>query len=118
MSGPIQVRVYQGATQAEAARKFEADATEAALTRWIPTSQAWEGSTLTVTYQHQDAPVAVAPLPPTPPPPAPPPQNVYVQHSGGGVGGGVRSGMGFGLGCLLFIVGLVVVIAILGSGGR
>lgn len=48
---PYQVQVYRGATQAEAARAFAADAPRAAAYGYDPLDQAWDGTTLTVTYR-------------------------------------------------------------------
>lgn len=50
---PIRVRTYFGQTQGQAAQQFEADASLAASAGYVPVSQAWEGTTLTVTYQVQ-----------------------------------------------------------------
>lgn len=53
---PVRVSTYTGATPDEAARAFEADAREAVAAGYRPTSQAWSGSSLTVTYQLEQAP--------------------------------------------------------------
>jgi hypothetical protein len=66
---PIQVRTYRGATAEAAAHRFQADAGEAAKDSYYPTSQVWEGSSLTVTYQRRESittgsAVDQAPIPP------------------------------------------------------
>ncbi len=65
-SDPIQVRTYTGASPAEAARRFEDDAREAAQRGYRPSSQTWSGSSLTVTYQveQQGAGMGTMPLEP------------------------------------------------------
>lgn len=50
---PIQVRTYRGDTPDQSAREFQADASFAAANGYYPTSQAWDGPVLTVTYQLQ-----------------------------------------------------------------
>lgn len=62
---PIQVATYRGATQEEAARAFAADAVRAAEFGYEPWSDAWDGTTLTVTYRLSAEPGA-APPPATP----------------------------------------------------
>ena len=102
----IQVRTYREGTQELAAKQFETDAAKAAREGYLPTSQAWEGATLTVTYQYDAARDSFR----QPPPERladrqPPPANV-VQH-GGGLSGGLGQRFGFGAGCLLLIAFLV-----------
>lgn len=81
MASPIRARTYEAESAAAAARKFEADAAEAAEHGRNPASHVWEGSTLTVIYQSEDGtphpdPAAVQPEPkpeePTPEEPAKP----------------------------------------------
>jgi hypothetical protein len=48
--GNVRVKTYYGATPDESARQFQADAAEAAVSGFSPTSQAWNGPSLTVTY--------------------------------------------------------------------
>jgi hypothetical protein len=55
--GNVRVKTYYGATPDESARQFQADAAEAAVSGFSPTSQAWNGPSLTVTYlYHQELP--------------------------------------------------------------
>lgn len=54
-NAPIRVRTYTGATPDEAGRAYAADAQEAAGNGYHPTSQVWNGSMLTVTYQYVKA---------------------------------------------------------------
>jgi hypothetical protein len=56
--GPIQVRTYTEASADASARRFQADAAEAAEAGFYPTSQTWQGTSLTVTYQRRDVPPA------------------------------------------------------------
>jgi DNA polymerase-3 subunit gamma/tau len=77
MAGPIRARTYEAESAAAAARKFEADAAEAAEHGWKPASQVWEGSTLTVVYQSEDGappaePAATQPAKPAEPKPEEP----------------------------------------------
>lgn len=48
---PVRTRTYSGRTPDEAAYAFQLDAAEAARAGFTPTSQAWQGTMLTVTYQ-------------------------------------------------------------------
>jgi hypothetical protein len=52
---PIQVRTYRDDTAEAAAQRFQIDSAEAARSGYYPTSQVWEGSSLTVTYQRREA---------------------------------------------------------------
>ncbi|MFV2063734.1 MAG: hypothetical protein ACC726_09505, partial [Chloroflexota bacterium] len=60
---PVQIRTYRDSTAEAAARRYQVDAAEAAKNGFYPTSQVWEGTSLTVTYQQRE-PVSTAP--PTP----------------------------------------------------
>jgi hypothetical protein len=62
---PIQVRTYRDATAEAAARRFQLDAAEAAKKGYHPTSQVWEGTSLTVTYQRREPDAMAAPAPQT-----------------------------------------------------
>ena len=53
MTYAVQARVYAGPTEAVSAQQFQVDAAEAARHGWIPISQVWAGTNLTVTYQPQ-----------------------------------------------------------------
>ena len=54
MTGPLRTRTYQGANAFETLRDFEADAAEAVSFGYVPTSQTWDGSMLTVVYGQRD----------------------------------------------------------------
>lgn len=61
MTGPIKARTYHGENAFETWRDFEADAAEAVRFGYVPTSQSWDGSTLTVIYQQRDDGLASPP---------------------------------------------------------
>jgi len=50
---PVVVKTFVGATQAIAAEQHAADAVVAARLGYAPTSQTWDGATLTVVYERQ-----------------------------------------------------------------
>jgi hypothetical protein len=97
------VRTYAGLSQAASAAEFEADAARAAASGYFVTSQAWEGNSLTVTYQLAvGTPPAGPPSSPDPGAPAPnakKKQNPAQQAAG----------------CAVLIVIALVVIGYLGS---
>lgn len=53
---PVQVRTYSRLSAEAAAQAYAADATLAAHGGYSPTSQVWQGTSLTVTYQRQRRP--------------------------------------------------------------
>jgi hypothetical protein len=119
---PVIVKTFTGETQEVAAQQFAADAAEAVKHGYTPASQAWDGTTLTVIYQHQaPEPPAASPEPPQPrssrsPAPSPEPPRYVVQRSDP-VGSGLGQGFGFGIGCVLFLIALVVGCAFYVSSG-
>jgi hypothetical protein len=51
--------VYSAITEAQALRRFKADAAEAQRDGYVPVAQSWDRTTLTVTYERlDDVPVA------------------------------------------------------------
>ena len=50
---PVVVKTFPGDTQAVAAEQYAADAVVAARLGYVPTSQTWDGTKLTVVYQRQ-----------------------------------------------------------------
>ena len=62
---PVVVKTFGGATRAIADDLFAADAVVAYRLGYAPTSQTWDGTTLTVVYERQTPDLQDAP-PPTP----------------------------------------------------
>jgi hypothetical protein len=73
VSDPIRVKTYRGETAEATARMFQADSAEAAKAGFLPTSQQWDGATLTVVFQRQD-------LTPDAPPPRSAPVAIGESH--------------------------------------
>ena len=52
MSKTTRLMVYSAITEAQVLRHFEADAVQAEREGYVPVAQSWDGTTLTVTYDH------------------------------------------------------------------
>jgi hypothetical protein len=82
---PIRTRTYREGTAETTALRFQADAAEAAKAGYLPSSQAWDGATLTVVYQAREQAA-----PETPPPTTTTPatsSGIYVPAATVGIGG-------------------------------
>ena len=58
---PVVVKTFDGATRTIADDLFAADAVVATRLGYVPTSQAWDGTTLTVVYERQEPDLVDAP---------------------------------------------------------
>lgn len=62
---PVVVKTFLGATQEIAAEQYAVDVVVATRLGYVPTSQTWDGTKLTVVYERQ-APMEAGPSHPTP----------------------------------------------------
>ena len=53
MAKTTRVMVYSATTDAEVSRQYAAGAAEAESSGYVPISEAWDGHTVTVTYQYR-----------------------------------------------------------------
>ena len=61
MSRTSRLMVYSAITEAQALRRFEADAAKAQRDGYVPVAQSWDRTTLTVTYMRLDDAALVGP---------------------------------------------------------